>query len=193
MQITTQDQEVILEQVKSFAAFAHGDQRRKYSDEPYVYHVFRVMNTCYLYHNSLPVLAAALLHDVLEDTTTTPAELKRFLDKSIPHPDEAAEALKLVVELTDVFTKKNYSRLNRKERKRFEHDRLATVSADAQTIKYADILDNVENVAAADPDFAPVLIHEYADLLQLLTKGEQHLYRQVQQKVADTLAVVTKS
>jgi guanosine-3',5'-bis(diphosphate) 3'-pyrophosphohydrolase len=192
MQVTTQDQEVILEQVKSFAASAHGDQRRKYSDEPYVYHVFRVMNTSYLYHNSLPVLAAALLHDVLEDTTTTEEELRTFLDKTIPHPDEAAEALKLVIELTDVYTKEAYPTLNRKERKKREHERLATISPDAQTIKYADIMDNVENVAANDPEFATTLIPEYADVLQQLTQGEQHLYRQVQQKVADCLAAVTK-
>jgi (p)ppGpp synthase/HD superfamily hydrolase len=187
MQVTTQDQEVILDQVKSFATFAHGDQVRKYSGEAYVYHLFRVMNTCYLYHNSLPVLAAALLHDVLEDTTTTEDELRQFLFEIMPHPEDAAEALRLVVELTDVYTPKDYPQLNRRARKEKEHERLATISPNAQTIKYADILDNSQNVTENAPQFAPVVLHEYADLLQHLSDGEPHLYRKVKEQVVGYL------
>jgi (p)ppGpp synthase/HD superfamily hydrolase len=187
MQVTTQDQEVILDQVKSFAASAHGDQLRKYSGEAYVYHLFRVMNTCYLYHNSLPVLTAALLHDVLEDTTTTEEELRQFLFETMPHPEDAAEALRLVVELTDVYTKEDYPQLNRQARKAKEHERLATISPDAQTIKYADILDNSQNVAENDPQFAPVVLQEYADLLDRITDGEPHLYRKAKEQVAEGL------
>jgi len=190
MQVTTQDQEVILDQVKSFAAFAHGDQVRKYSGEAYVYHLFRVMNTCYLYHNSLPVLAAALLHDVLEDTTTTEDELRQFLYKTMPHPEDADETLKLVIELTDVYTKQAYPQLNRGTRKQKEHERLATISGDAQTIKYADVIDNASNVAENDPQFAPVLLREYADVLERLTGGEPHLYKKAKETVAGCLAEV---
>ena len=190
MQVTTQDQEVILDQVKSFAAFAHGDQVRKYSGEAYVYHLFRVMNTCYLYHNSLPVLAAALLHDVLEDTTTTPEELRRYLYKTMPHPEEADETLRLVIELTDVYTQRAYPQLNRRARKEREHERLATISRDAQTIKYADIIDNATNVAENDPQFAPVLLNEYSSLLDRLYDGEPHLYKKSREKVAECLAQV---
>ena len=184
MQVTTQDQEVILDQVKSFATVAHGDQLRKYSGEAYVYHLFRVMNTCYLYHNSLPVLAAALLHDVLEDTATTEEELRQFLYKIMPHTDEADETLRLVIELTDVYTSEAYPHLNRRARKDREHERLATISHDAQTIKYADVIDNATNVAEYDPEFAPVLLQEYADLLERLPDGEPHLYRKAKEKVA---------
>jgi (p)ppGpp synthase/HD superfamily hydrolase len=190
MQVTTQDQEVILDQIKSFATVAHGDQVRKYSGEAYVYHLFRVMNTCYLYHNSLPVLAAALLHDVLEDTSTTEDELRQFLHQTMPHPEDAAEALKLVVELTDVYTKEAYPQLNRHARKEKEHERLATISPDAQTIKYADVLDNAQNVTENDPQFAPVLLYEYADLLDRIPDGEPHLYKKVKENVAACLATL---
>src|SRR5689334_8979507 len=104
MQITTQDQEVIIHQVKEFASTAHGDQRRKYSGERYLAHLLRVMNTTYLHLNTLPALAAALLHDVLEDTPVSESEMKHFL-QSVMIPEDAEHTLHLVIELTDVFTK----------------------------------------------------------------------------------------
>src|SRR5688572_16725001 len=107
MQVTTQDQEVILAKVIEFAEKAHGDQRRKYSGERYVAHVIRVMNTCYLHLNTLPVLAAALLHDVLEDTPVSKSTMEEFLH-GIMLPEDAEHTLDLVVALTDVYTKKNF-------------------------------------------------------------------------------------
>ena len=99
--------EDVLKQVRDFADKAHGDQMRKYSPERYIVHPVRVMNLCREYADSLPVLAAALLHDVLEDTPVTKKELQHFLEE-VMEQHMALETLALVVELTDVFIKKDY-------------------------------------------------------------------------------------
>jgi (p)ppGpp synthase/HD superfamily hydrolase len=63
-----QDQEKILAAITDFADIAHGSQMRKYTPERYIVHPARVMRLCQEYTDDVTVLAAALLHDVLEDT-----------------------------------------------------------------------------------------------------------------------------
>lgn len=186
MQTTTQDQEVILKHIKEFAERSHGDQRRKYSGERYIGHLDRVMNTCYLYHNTLPILSAALLHDVLEDTAVSASELKEFL-ATLMAPEDVEHTLKIVIELTDVYTKRNFPKLKRRERKLREIERLAGISDDAQTIKYADIIDNSVDIVDNDPDFAIIFLSEYFALLREINKGDQVLYREAVKTVRDCL------
>src|SRR5512134_3458690 len=61
--------------ITGLAIQAHGDQRRKFEPEPYITHLSRVMNTCREYNQDITVLAAALLHDTLEDTNMTSEEI----------------------------------------------------------------------------------------------------------------------
>jgi (p)ppGpp synthase/HD superfamily hydrolase len=143
----------LLEQVKEFADKAHGDQTRKYTPERYIVHPVRVMKHCQQYTSSTSVLAAALLHDVLEDTSVTQEELLNFLH-TIMNETDAVQTLKLVVELTDVYTKTSYPGWNRKKRKQKEASRIEQTSPEAQTIKYADIIDNCKEITIQDPEFA---------------------------------------
>ena len=71
--------EDILNTIRDYADTAHGTQMRKYTPERYIVHPIRVMETCRNYDSRLPILAAALLHDVLEDTPVTEAEMRDFL------------------------------------------------------------------------------------------------------------------
>lgn len=64
-----------LYKIQQFADNAHGEQMRKYSDERYIVHPIRVMETCSAYTDKIQILAAALLHDVLEDTPVSEMEL----------------------------------------------------------------------------------------------------------------------
>ena len=77
--------EDVLEKIKDFADRAHGDQKRKYTPDRYIVHPVRVMNICREYTNDISVLAAALLHDVLEDTATTKNEIKDFMKEFIAY------------------------------------------------------------------------------------------------------------
>lgn len=165
----------IVEKVKMFANEAHGSQMRKFANERYIVHPIRVMEIVREYSQSLPLLAASLLHDVLEDTKVTSGQLKDFLD-SVMEPAESDRTLNLVTELTDVFTKANYPKLNRRTRRTREAERLAEVSSDAHTVKYADIIDNVLDISKHDTDFALPYMRESKQLLQHMTNGNPDLY-----------------
>lgn len=167
----------ILRKVKEFADTAHGDQERKYSPERYIAHPVRVMETCRQYNAKLSVLAAALLHDVLEDTAVDQQAMENFLE-SVMSKEEAAATLRLVIELTDVYTRQLHPRLNRKQRKAKEAERISQISADAQTIKYADIMDNCKAIASQDTDFAPVFLRECKMLLSKMDKGNKALHNE---------------
>lgn len=179
----------ILEKVRSFADKAHGDQQRKYSKERYIVHPVRVMETCQEYTEDLSVLAAALLHDVLEDTPVSREEVRKFLD-AVMDPEQSMKTLKLVEELTDIYTKKDYPMLNRRSRKTREVERLAHVSEEAQLIKYADIMDNATNIFIHDPDFATVYLHEGRALLKRMNKGNPELYDRAVKTVDDCLELL---
>lgn len=176
----------LLTQIKDFADRAHGEQKRKYSDERYIVHPIRVMETCSKYISKTEVLAAALLHDVLEDTTVSEVELLVVLE-TLMGRDVAQQTLKLVVELTDVYTKEAYPHLNRKKRKEKEVLRIEKTSTDAQTIKYADILDNCKEITAADPNFAPRFLKECMTILKVTPNGNQELYEIVYGEVKNEL------
>ena len=175
--------ETILKKITSFADAAHGDQKRKYADERYIQHPIRVMKTCQQFGYPLPVLAAAILHDVLEDTDVTQKQIREFLSSMMSEPD-TNYTMSLVTELTDVYTKDKYPRLNRRQRKAKEADRLEKINADAQTIKYGDIVDNASGIVEYGADFAPVFLKEGAELLKKMKKGNKDLH----QKAIDVIA-----
>lgn len=179
----------ILEKVEQFAATAHEGQRRKFRDEPYINHPVRVMQLCSEQTTSLPVLAAALLHDVLEDTPVTADQIREFLS---PLMDSANtdRTLKLVDELTDRFVKANYPEWNRRKRKLKEAERLSKISAEAQMVKYADIIDNSTEFASAETDFAAVYLRECNTLLQKMTKGDPVLHKKAQDTVQKQLELL---
>ena len=174
--------EEILDKIAAFADRAHGDQQRKYADERYIYHPLRVMKTCQDLGYPLPVLAAAILHDVLEDTTTTREEIKKFLLTVMSEAD-TDHTLSLVSELTDVYTKADHPQMNRRKRKAREGERLERVSAEAQTIKYADIMDNAKGMAENGADFAPIFLHECNTLLKKMKNGNEQLRKKALQVV----------
>src|SRR5688572_6799687 len=135
-----------ISQIRDFADKAHGDQTRRYTPDRYIVHPTRVMEICQQYTNDRAMLAAALLHDVLEDTDVTKDEIEDLLLTVMDH-QQAQRTIKLVVELTDIYVKKNFPQMNRRKRKIKEADRLEKTSAEAQTIKYADIIDNSGEIA----------------------------------------------
>ena len=78
----------------------------------------------------------------------------------------------LVWELTNQIPK-DYG--NRGARKAAEAQRLFTISADAQTIKYADIIDNIIDIVETDPEFAVVYLAEKQVLLDGMIAGDSDL------------------
>ena len=172
----------ILQKVTAFARQAHGDQRRKFVDEPYINHLVRVMEICRQYSTDMTILLAALLHDVLEDTNVTREEIKEFM-LPLLNEEKTMRTVKLVEEMTDIYTKKKYPEWNRRKRKSKEVERLSSVSSGAQTIKYADIIDNSLDIKNAETDFARVFLFECKALLKVMTHGDNRLYKRAVETV----------
>jgi (p)ppGpp synthase/HD superfamily hydrolase len=175
-----------LEQIKDFADKAHGNQTRKYTPDRYIVHPIRVMKLCQEYTNDIAILGAALLHDVLEDTAVTEKEIFDFLSTVIDY-EKARHTTTLVAELTDEYIKDKYPQWNRRKRKEKERERLANTSGDAQTVKYADIIDNGTEIVYQDKDFAPVFLNECNKLLKQMTKGEPLLRERALAAIQDGL------
>jgi (p)ppGpp synthase/HD superfamily hydrolase len=180
--------EDILEKVKQFADQAHGEQKRKYTPDRYIVHPVRVKNICAEYTNDLTILSAAFLHDVLEDTPVSGEDMKAFL-LTIMNKDRALKTLHLVEDLTDVYTKENYPHLNRKARKIKERERLENAHPDAQTFKYADLIDNSTDITLHDKSFANVFLREAQLLIKKMNKGNHDL----QERAVQTLNDCTKN
>jgi guanosine-3',5'-bis(diphosphate) 3'-pyrophosphohydrolase len=178
--------EDVLEKIRTYADNAHGDQTRRYSDDRYIVHPVRVMEMTRQYEPDVTIQAAALLHDVLEDTPVTKEALGEFLD-SVLEKSVAERTLKLVEELTDVYIKNNFPGMSRRSRKQKEADRLGEASADAQTIKYADIIDNTD-ITYNDRSFAPVYLKECKFLLEKMKKGNPELRARARYRIEECLA-----
>jgi (p)ppGpp synthase/HD superfamily hydrolase len=159
----------IITKIRDFANAAHGGQTRKYSDDPYIVHPMRVMTLCSGYTDDICTLGAAILHDVVEDTPVTSEEILSFLETLMTR-DQAQRTTQFVIELTDIYTPENYPRLNRRTRKEKEAERMSRISAEAQTVKYADIIDNTD-VTRNDPHFAGTYLREASDLLHKMDRG----------------------
>lgn len=158
----------IYEKAKMFAVEAHGSigQVRKYTGEPYHVHVQAVAELVATKTNDEEILAAACLHDVLEDVAPSMSQY----GKETILQEFGERVLNLVVELTDVYTKENHPDLNRKKRKQLEAERLAQVSEDAKLIKRADLFDNNKSIMGTS--FEKVWLQEKAVLDSVLGTWE---------------------
>jgi (p)ppGpp synthase/HD superfamily hydrolase len=162
------------QEVLQFATMAHGDQKRKYTGEPYIEHPKRVAETVRSVTHTSEMIYAAYLHDVVEDTPVPLDEIERKFGK---------EVAKLVFELTDEFIKENYKHLNRKQRKKKEVERQAKISDQAKTIKLADVIDNTRDIVKNDLDFARKYIPEMDALTEALQGGNSELLERARKEV----------
>src|ERR1700749_4267236 len=115
---------------RDFATRAHArvGQVRKYSGAPYIEHPAAVADIVRSVPHTEAMLAAAWLHDTVEDTGTTLDEIRAGFG------DEVAE---LVEMLTDVSRPDDG---NRAARKKVDRRHSARASAAAKTIKLADLI-----------------------------------------------------
>lgn len=143
---------------------AHRNQRSKYEDASYIVHCERVARTVAEYTDDANLIAAAMMHDVLEDTDITAEEMRRVFGDAITD---------LVLEVTDVSRPSDGKRAMRKEK---DKEHLAKSSAGGATIKLADLIDNCVSIAAHDKGFAPVYMREADALLNVLKHGDKRLW-----------------
>ena len=161
----------MLDEVLKFATMAHGDQKRKYTGEPYIVHPIAVSEIVKTVPHTDEMIAAALLHDVVEDTPFTIDDINdRFGNK----------VAELVSWLTDVSRPEDG---NRKTRKSLDREHIVEAPAEAQTIKLADLIHNTASIEKHDPSFYKVYKQEKIALLDVLTKGDRSLMHIAQQQI----------
>lgn len=163
----------VVAKADAFAERAHGlaDQRRKYTGEPYIEHPRAVAEHLRRLGFRDAVLAAALLHDVVEDTVVTIDEIRAEFGDRIAG---------WVAALTDVPAGQG---LNRHERKRLNLARLADADAEVHSIKLADLINNTSTIVAHDPDWAPPYLREKKAAIAVLTRGHPRLIEEANQAI----------
>jgi (p)ppGpp synthase/HD superfamily hydrolase len=154
----------LVDRARRFAERAHGaiDHQRKYTGQPYTEHLARVAERVARVTSDASAVAAAWLHDVVEDTPATFSDVEHAFGPRVTE---------LVRALTDV----DRAFGNRATRKAADRARLAQAPAAAQTVKLADLIDNAVDIAQNDPSFARVFLNEMGALLDVLTKGDAGL------------------
>lgn len=140
-----------------FAMAAHEavGQKRKYTGEPYIVHPVEVCDIVMTSAICTPDMqAAALLHDVVEDTDV---KMHHIIDVF------GYDIANLVAWLTDVSKPTDG---NRETRKRLDREHTWKAPYDAQTIKVADLIANAKDILAHDEHFAVVYMKEKRLLLE---------------------------
>ena len=159
----------VVEQAFRFAARAHRDHFRKASDLPYVVHpaaVALILQKAGV--DDEDILAAALLHDTIEDVGVTREDLVISFGE-----DVAA----LVVEVTDDKS------LEKSERKRLQVVNAAKKSDRAKMLKLADKASNLRALVASPPDWPVERKQEYANWAEAVAEGLRGVNETLEQEL----------
>ncbi len=152
------DRQLLLLDAAHFAAERHRDQRRKGSDAaPYINHPLKVASILARHGvDDTELLAAALLHDTVEDTETSIEEIEtRF----------GARVAGIVAEVTDDKS------LPKAERKRLQVEHAPHKSDDARRLKIADKICNLRDIVASPPDWPDERKRDYFDWAEQVVAG----------------------
>ncbi|HJU39989.1 MAG TPA: bifunctional (p)ppGpp synthetase/guanosine-3',5'-bis(diphosphate) 3'-pyrophosphohydrolase [Tahibacter sp.] len=158
----TRDQVALVRRAYEVGAYAHGEQKRK-SGEPYITHPVAVAGILAELRLDHETIIAAILHDTLEDTPLTRAEL-------------AAQFGEAVAELVDGVTKLDKLQFKSRQEAAAESFRkmLLAMARDLRVIliKLADRLHNMRTLGAMEPSARRRIAREtleiYAPIAQRL-------------------------
>lgn len=137
----------IVENAARIAVVAHGTQKRKGSDCPYVVHPFMVALDLARRGFADPVIAAALAHDVLEDTDFPPEELKKAIG------DEA---------FSIVQTVSHDNGLTWDDKKKGYIEAIRNGSDDAKAVSTADKIHNANSLLAGYEQKGPAMWNDFS-------------------------------
>ncbi|AZG14913.1 HD domain-containing protein [Cupriavidus pauculus] len=149
-----------------FARQVHKDQRRKYTNNPYLDHLAEVAGIVSSVAFSSygdraeEMVATAWLHDCVEDQSVTPDHLTEAFGEFVSRG---------VMFLSDL------EQGNRAERKAASRARLAAAPGWVQTVKCADLISNTSSIVMHDPEFAKLYLEEKRPLLDVLTQADPRL------------------
>lgn len=154
------------QRAKEFATKAHGsiNQKRKWTGEDYIVHPAAVAEIVRSVGGTDELIAAAWLHDTVEDTPVTLDDIRANFG------DNVAELVEMLTDVSKGMT------ASRKIRKALDRDHLATASASAKTVKLADLIDNTGSIVELGGPFAVIYLKEKLELLAVLKEGNRKLW-----------------
>jgi (p)ppGpp synthase/HD superfamily hydrolase len=165
----------MVERARVFATAAHAavGQVRKYTFEPYIVHPAEVAKIVKDAGGTEAMVAAAWLHDTVEDTGVTIETIRA---------EFGVEVAELVGWLTDVSRPEHG---NRAHRKALDRAHSAAAPAEAQTVKLADLIANTRSIMAHDVAFAKTYLEEKRLLLEVMTKGDPALMAEARKYIGE--------
>lgn len=160
----------LIEKATRIAAVAHQNQTRKGDDLPYIIHPFMVAMKLTKYGFSEETVAAALVHDVLEDTDFPEKKLEKELGNKV---------LKIVKTVTNDDT------LVWEEKKKKYIETVKNGSEEAKAVATADKIHNLESLLVAYEEQGPIIWQKFnrgkeqkvwfeKEMLKMLKKTWQH-------------------
>lgn len=147
----------MMERARIFAMKSHEGQTRKYSGQPYFSHPELVANILKYMTTDEDLIAAAYLHDVLEDTGVSLQELQRRFGERVAG---------LVWELTS-----DSEQIQIMGKAAYLANKMNLMSDEAFLIKLADRLDNLHDLSAADEEFRNRYLHQTREILHSLNRN----------------------
>lgn len=133
----------------ALARKAHEGQKRKYGGFPYIIHPARVAGRVGILPDAKDeMVAAAYLHDVLEDTAVTLQELENAFGRQVAY---------YVNWMTNASKERD---LPRAERKRMDRERLREAPFQVKQIKLLDRIDNLSEMSNAPTEFVKLYVEE---------------------------------
>lgn len=165
----------IVVRARVFATAAHAavGQVRKYTFEPYIVHPAEVAKIVRDVGGTEAMIAAAWLHDTVEDTDVTIETVRA---------EFGAEVAELVEWLTDVSRPEHG---NRAHRKALDRAHSAMAPAEAQTVKLADLIANTRSIMEHDVAFAKTYLEEKRLLLEVMVKGNPTLMAEARKYIGE--------
>ncbi|WP_208094449.1 hypothetical protein [Mucilaginibacter agri] len=158
----------------------HKDQLVRKTTLPYIHHLKAVAEMADVDPLGYEI---GLCHDLLEDTAVTIDGLHCALLNFNYSKAHALVIVNAVVELTNVFTKDKFPEWKKSVRKEKEAERLATISPLAQTVKYADLIYNINWMSTFDLKHLKKYLRKKKFLLKVMCKGDGSLYRELIQSL----------
>lgn len=128
----------LLDRAIIFAVNAHQGVERKGKGFPYIVHPMEAMSIVATMTNDQELLAAAVLHDVIEDTETTVDELLQ----------EFGERVALLVEAESDIKMEGPAAVTWHQRKQIAMDKLTVASRDVKIVALGDKLSNMRAIAS---------------------------------------------
>jgi (p)ppGpp synthase/HD superfamily hydrolase len=168
----------LVARARAFAIEAHSaiNHKRKYTGDDYIVHPREVAAIVATVPHTDEMLAAAWLHDTVEDTGVAIETIRAEFGPIVAM---------YVADLTDVSTP---DLGNRAVRKAIDLAHTAEACADAKTIKLADLLSNTASIVEHDPGFARVYLKEKAAMLEVMTEGDATLLARAKATLSAGLA-----